>query len=148
MVPRSERVLYLFVSTVIVVCCFVFVSEWQYRQEYPKTFEFWALDLIGAISLGFLWSLLGWILALPLIMVVSNIRGWRFAGCLMIGSGIGPVAVLALGLTEGKFPDVWPVKAASVISFSTALIYLLLFRRAQKVLAQREVVMSQDEMKS
>jgi hypothetical protein len=148
MVPRSKRVFYLFISTVIVVCCFACASEWQSRHNYPKTFDFWFLDLIGASILGFFWSLLGWILAIPLIMVVSNLRGWRFVGYLVVGSGIGPITILALGLMKGELPDMWPVKAAAVISFLTALIYLILFWRAQSALVQSEVAMSQEEMKS
>lgn len=93
-------------------------------------------------GLGFvvLFSLPGWALAIPIVLIVLNFRGWRFWMYLAIGCAIGPTLMFGLALyaflTEpsmvGFNAGAGPLLIlGSAISCLTTLIYLLLMRRSQ-----------------
>ena len=82
-------------------------------------------------------SLPGWALAVPIVLVVRNIRGWRFWMYWVIGSCIGPALILAVSLYSGPGLAGFGGNSmslfylAAAISGLTTVIYLLLLRRAQ-----------------
>jgi hypothetical protein len=85
-------------------------------------------------------SLPGWLLALPLVLLVRNVRGWRFWIYWAIGICIGPLIVLLVervaasrgfvlaGMPGGSDAAFYLATAISALS---SLIYLLLVRRGQ-----------------
>lgn len=82
-------------------------------------------------------SLVVWVLAVPIVLLVRNIRGWRFWMYLAIGISIGPAVVLAVALYTGPgFAGILGSSMAAVylagaVSGLTTLIYLLLLRLGQ-----------------
>jgi hypothetical protein len=96
------------------------------------------------VAMVFLVSLPGWLLAIPIVLAVRNIAGWRFWMYFALGTFIGPIWILSMGL---YFSLVSPHHAgfapgpsdlyyrAVAVSSLTTLIYLLLLRRAQPAAA-------------
>ncbi len=85
-------------------------------------------------------SLPGWMLAIPIVLMVRNISGWRFWIYWVLGSCFGPMLVLGIALYSAVRAanfEAFPGNAASVvylagaISCLTTLLYLLLLRRGQ-----------------
>jgi hypothetical protein len=82
-------------------------------------------------------SLPGWVLAIPIVLLVRNIRGWRFWMYWAVGILIGPVLIMAVALYSGPGLGGLPggsmslLYLATAISALTTLIYLLLLRRGQ-----------------
>jgi hypothetical protein len=79
-------------------------------------------------------------LGIPYVLLVRNSQGWRFWVYLAIGSGIGPSLVLSPSLYaflrrsfDGppSTDDYYTACIATMVSCLTALVYLLLLRRAQ-----------------
>ncbi len=92
-------------------------------------------------------SLPGWVLALPLILLVRQVQGWRFWMYWGIGICFGPAMILGIGLySAARAPSFagFPASYASTaylsgaISGLASLIYLLLLRRAQTRAAYRD----------
>lgn len=82
-------------------------------------------------------SLPGWALAVPIVVLVTNIRGWRFWMWWAIGICLGPALVMVVALYSGPGFGGLPgssmsaVYLAAAVSGLTTLIYLLLLRRGQ-----------------
>jgi hypothetical protein len=85
-------------------------------------------------------SLPGWLLALPLVLLVTNVRGWRFWVYWIIGIAFGPAIVLvvnsvaaAQGFSLAGIPGGLSAATylAAAISGLSSLIYLLILRRGQ-----------------
>jgi hypothetical protein len=85
-------------------------------------------------------SLPGWLLTLPLVLLVRNVRGWGFWMYWVIGICFGPAIVLMVnwiaamrgfslaGIPGGLSSAIY---LAAAISGLSSLIYLLLLRREQ-----------------
>jgi hypothetical protein len=86
-------------------------------------------------------SLPGWALAIPIVLLVKNIYGWRFWMYWVIGLCLGPAIILAVALYTGPglgaipFGSTSLVYLAAAISGLTTLLYLLRLRRAQATAA-------------
>lgn len=92
-------------------------------------------------------SLPGWLLAVPLVLLVRNVRGWRFWLWWAIGICFGPAIIeivnwiaamkgLSLaGIPGGLNAALW---LSAAISGLSSLLYLLLVRRGQVHAAVRE----------
>ena len=82
-------------------------------------------------------SLPGWVLAIPIVLLVKNIGGWRFWMYWAIGVSIGPALVLAVAMYSGPGlagfagGSVSLVYLAAAISGLTTLLYLLLLQHGQ-----------------
>ena len=85
-------------------------------------------------------SLPGWFVALPLVLLVRDVRRWRFWMYWIVGICFGPVIVLgvswiaaARGFSLAGVPGgpMAAVYLAGAISGLSSLIYLLLLRRSQ-----------------
>jgi hypothetical protein len=116
--------------------------------------------LVGTLSVGvvsafiglvFTFSLPGWLLGLPFVLAVKDLRAWRFWLWLAIGTCIGPLLIVGWVLleapgyphdkvSEALYGAMFFVYMATGVSSLTALIYLLLLRWAQKQERKRHVV--------
>lgn len=85
-------------------------------------------------------SLPGWFLALPLVLLVRNVHGWRFWMYWVLGIGFGPVIVLIVnwialqqGFSLAGIPGglTSAIYLSAMISGLSSLIYLLILRRGQ-----------------
>ncbi|MCU1307164.1 MAG: hypothetical protein JWN45_1859 [Acidobacteriaceae bacterium] len=130
MVPWWKRLLYSLASVAI-----------------PPTITFFCALLwvrvggVGDIWLGFgcylyfVFSFLGWILAVPFALLVTDIQGWRIALWSGVGTLLGPISIKGISLLfPGELSPLSVVSAAvsAVASGLAALIYLLLIRREQR----------------
>jgi len=103
------------------------------------------------IGLVFTFSLPGWLLGLPFVLAVKDLRGGRFWLWLAIGTCIGPLLIAGIVLFRAQSDPqlhfvsslseaMFFVYLAAGVSCLTTLIYLLLLRWAQKQEAKRHVV--------
>jgi hypothetical protein len=85
-------------------------------------------------------SLPGWLLATPIVLLVKDIRGWRFWMYWAVGVCFGPALILAVawyggtrGVSLGGLArdSMSVVYMAGAVSGLTTIFYLLLLRRAQ-----------------
>src|SRR5579863_1656979 len=80
-------------------------------------------------------SFTGWLIAIPLVLLVKGFCRWRFWVYLGLGTCIGPALwLLSRILTEkgdARFDLAAMPYQAIVVPFLAALVYILLFRRAQ-----------------
>jgi hypothetical protein len=85
-------------------------------------------------------SLPGWLLAIPIVLLVRNIRGWRFWIYCAAGACFGPALILAVALYSAVrvpnfagFPgdSMSVVYMAGAVSTVSTLLYLVTLRIAQ-----------------
>jgi hypothetical protein len=97
--------------------------------------------LVIIIIIGLLY-IAGWLLSLPILLIPKNQHNWPRWIILMAGTAIGPITILLLGFV---IKNMHPVKhhvdlanyqlslyAASIVSFITTVLYLLLTRLAER----------------
>jgi hypothetical protein len=142
MVAWWKRLLFSLVSMVVaaVVCLGCLVLESAF-QSHPGSFRGSEVILTIGVTVGL--CLVGCIFAVPVVLIITNIRGWRFWICWVLGSGFGPFLMLVLcalvfvlvphGPNQHWFrPELLPLfYLATGISSLTSLFYLLLLRWAQ-----------------
>jgi hypothetical protein len=142
MVAWWKRVLFSLASMVVaaVVClsCVVLASV---LKSHPANIHTSEVILTIAVMIGF--CMVGWVFALPVVWIVTNIRTWRFWLYWVLGSCVGPLLMVALSaIVFMVFPQnssntmfsstLLPlVYLAGAVSSLTSLFYLLLLRRAQ-----------------
>ena len=103
-----------------------------------------AMGLLTAVVYFDTWVVLlsvpGWLLAIPIVLLVRNIRGWRFWVYCAIGACFGPALILAVALFSAVrapnfagFPgdSMSVVYMAGAVSTVTTLLYLVKLRIAQ-----------------
>ena len=92
-------------------------------------------------------SMPGWVLAIPIVLLVRNIAGWRFWMYWAIGICFGPAMILAIGFYSAVrgpsfagFPGNYAstVYLAGAVSGLSSIFYLLLLRIAQARAAHSE----------
>jgi hypothetical protein len=143
MVPWWKRLLYSLLSVMLGAGL---SGAWVAAREFIANSH----GRISAIALSttilffdswvVLLSLPGWLLAIPVVLLVKNIRGWRFWMFWGLGVCFGPALILgaslytALGAAAfaGFSRDLLPLTfMAGAVSGLTTLIYLLLLRWSQ-----------------
>jgi hypothetical protein len=118
------------------------VASQQFGQHADGRFN--AMALLTTILFFDSWvialSVPGWVLAIPMVLLVRNVAGWRFWMYWAIGICFGPAMILAIGVYSTvrgmSFTGVFggyasTVYMAGAVSGLSSLIYLLLLRRAQ-----------------
>lgn len=150
MVPWWKRLIYSLVGAVLgaglsggFVAAQQFISSSHGRVSAiglmltVLSFDVWVVAL----------SLPAWGLAVPVVLMVRDIRGWRFWVYLGLGACFGPALILGIALYSAlRAPNFagFPGDSMSVaymagaISLLTTAIYLLLLRAAQMRLSARE----------
>jgi hypothetical protein len=142
MVAWWKRLLFSLVSMVVaaVLCLGSLVLE-SVIKSHPGSFRGSEVILTVGVTVGF--CLVAWIFSVPVVLIITNIHGWRFWLYWFLGSCIGPMLMLALsalvfflvphGPNEQWFhPELLSlVYLAAAISSLTSLLYLLLLRWAQ-----------------
>lgn len=150
MVPWWKRLIYSFASTVLgaSLCGAAAASQPVVANAHGHLnaeglwtailfFDPWVIAL----------SLPGWLLALPLVLLIGNVRAWRFWVCWAAGICVGPLIVYIVewiaasrgfvlagipgGLTTAYY-------LATAISALSSVFYLLLLRRGQTRAELRE----------
>jgi hypothetical protein len=149
MVAWWKRLIYSLVSAVLGAgVCGSSIAGQQFLSNPHRHLS--AIGLWTAILFFDPWviivSLPGWALAIPIVLLVKDIRGWRFWMYWGIGICFGPALVLAVavfaatrGISFAGFPgnSMSVVYIAGAVSGLTTLIYLLFLRRAQTRAATR-----------
>jgi hypothetical protein len=148
MAPWWKRLLYSFVSWVIVALLsgplFVIAEMVGSHLSRAIAVPEVAASIAFITGMVFILSFPGWLLAIPIVLAVRNVKGWRFWMYFALGSSIGPAWILGMGLYfwlvsphhSGFSPG--PIDLyyrAVAVSSLTTLIYLLQLRRAQPVAA-------------
>jgi hypothetical protein len=144
MVVWWKRLIYSLLSTVIgaAVCGAVASASSVIANSHGH------IRTIGVLiaALGFdvwvvIFSVPGWLLAIPIVLFVRNISGWRFWIYFALGAVFGPALILGLAFYSAVrapsfagFPgnSMSVVYLAGAISAISSLVYLLLLRSAQK----------------
>lgn len=143
MVPWWKRLIYSLVSVALGAGI---SGAWVAAQETiaQSHGRISAMGLLTAILFFDSWVLLlslpGWVVAIPVVLLVRNIRGWRFWMYWGLGIAFGPALIYAVSVysafREQNFESsamgsVSSVAMAGAVSGLTALFYLLLLRRGQ-----------------
>ena len=138
-----KRLIYSFVSTVFgaglcgaAAAANVVISN---AHGHLSTMGLWT-EILAFDPWVILLSLFGWLLALPLILLVRNVRGWRFWMWWAVGICIGPAIIEVVnwiaamkgfslaGIPGGLNTALW---LSGAISGLSSLLYLLIIRRSQ-----------------
>ena len=138
MIPWWMRLILSLASTLIGACAGgAFLETWSLLE--PNA-HFQLVDLFWSAFVVLAFGIPGWLLATPIVLSVTNFRGWRTGFYLALGTCIGPVVVLGQALFEslgnprndGHWADrSWGLAAlAAGVSCVTTLAYLALFERA------------------
>jgi hypothetical protein len=142
MVAWWKRLLLSLMSLIIAaILCFLAVVAYSALKSHPVSFRSGEVILTVGVMVGF--CIVVWIFSIPVVLIITNIRGWRFWFYWVLGSCVGPALMLALSaLIFLKFPQtsnghlfnpvVIPLLyVAGGISCLTAIFYLLLLRSSQ-----------------
>jgi hypothetical protein len=144
MVPWWKRLIYSFISVVVgASVCGACVAAQDFLAHTNGRVT--ALALSTGILYFDCWVIVlclpGWVLSTPIVMIVTNIRGWRFWLYWAIGTCFGPLLILAIAfysaLRSPSFAG-FPGSSMSLmyltgaISGLTSLIYLSLLRWGQE----------------
>jgi hypothetical protein len=112
----------------------------------PHNPKMWLTATVEFFFYGLLFCFPGWLLALPLVVLIRRADGWHFWAALAVGSAIGPAAMILFATYVGLKSNL-PLNAifslrtpmsntltylATVLSLLTTLFFLLFLRRAQR----------------
>src|SRR5579863_1866027 len=136
MVPWWKRLIYSFTSVVVTgsVCGSIVLLPYFLREPWVHHSPMgWVGMFLFFECLVVSLTFPCWVLAMPIILVVTNLRGWRFWIYWIIGSLIGPCYWLGRKLigfdSNSKFTG-GPYWLIGVVSVVASLAYLLVARRA------------------
>jgi hypothetical protein len=108
------------------------------RPSTPKQF---LVSFLWLCLPGVIFAIPGWVIAIPLVLLISRIDGWRFWMLLAVGASIGPIAIASFALWawvaagENGRPDTFGPAfflLGTAVAAITTLTYLLLLHRAQR----------------
>jgi hypothetical protein len=149
MVAWWKRILLSLLSVVVAaIVCLLCVVLWSTVKSHPVSFHSSEVLLTIAVTVAF--CLIAWLFSVPIVLIIKNIRGWRFWFYWVLGSCVGPALMLALCAvilmvvshnrnTSWYSPEELPlVYMSAAISSVSALLYLALLRRSQASAARRK----------
>jgi hypothetical protein len=149
MVPWWKRLIYSLVS--VTLAAFIGDAFFTIGEVFAfPSQHFEASGFLPGLVFVFLFSLPGWVLSIPVVLIVTNVRGWRFWMYLVIGCSIGPLLMFGIALygfltdprTDGFAAGASPLLfLGTAVSCLTTLIYLLLLRRAHTVEAKKSIAL-------
>jgi hypothetical protein len=137
----KRLLLSLLCMIVATVFCFLAIVAYSAAKSQPVSFRSSEVLLTTAVTVGF--CTVAWVFSVPVVLIITNIGGWRFWFYWVLGTCVGPA--LMLGLTSAIFfmlphapgqpllnPAVYPlIYLAGAISCLTSIFYLSLLRKAQ-----------------
>lgn len=139
MVPVWKRLVYSLVSVIaaVVLCYAAVFSRIFFRNlsGHPISGDFFV-----SVSLTLVCCIPGWLIALPVVLMVRNTRGWRFFAYWAVGSCIGPALIYVVALLAfhgfAGFRSAAPeandfLYLSAAISCLATILYLLLLRRSE-----------------
>jgi hypothetical protein len=139
MVPWWKRLIYSLASTLIasIACGLMF----EFQRLLDRDAHFQASDPLWFVFTVLVFTLPGWLLAMPFVLLATDFHGWRWWLFVAVGSAIGPIFMIGLAIYERLTPphDDWLwgngifFGLATAVSCVTTLIYVGLIRRAQRV---------------
>ena len=138
MIPWWKRLIYSFTSVVVTgsVCGSIVLLPYSLREHAVHHSAIgWVGMFLFFECLVVSLTLPCWLLATPIILAVTNLRGWRFWIYWAIGGLIGPLYWFGrklLGLDSNHKIYGGPYWVVSVVSVLASLAYLLIARRAQR----------------
>ena len=134
------------IAAIVSGAIFAVAEEIGLSPDHAVTVSEIGAGVAATIVLVLVFSLPGWLLAIPIVLAVRNIGGWRFWMYFALGSCIGPAWFLGMALyfflkSPSHFGSVpGPLGLyfrPAVVSSLTTLVYLLRLRRAQTVAPQK-----------
>jgi hypothetical protein len=137
MPPWWVRLLYSFASALAAVL--LTVCGHSLFGLYDKPPFAFTQSFVTALPFFLAVAFPGWLIAIPIVLAVTNLQGWRFWALLCVGAAIGPVVIFAFGvyghLTSPRSAFAWhAVRSLSAIaagvSTLTTLIYLCVLKKA------------------
>jgi hypothetical protein len=137
MVPWWKRLIYSLVAVMVTASLCGAIVLLSHAVKSPAQ-HYSATGLLGMfLFFEFLVLILAfpcWLLATPIVLIATNLRGWRFWMYWAIGSSIGPLYWFGrklAGLDTNRKLFGGPYAEISVVSVLASLAYLALIRRAQ-----------------
>jgi len=130
------------IASIVSGAIFAVAEEIGLSPDHAVTVAEIGAGVAATIVLVLVFSLPGWLLAIPIVLAVRNIGGWRFWMYFALGSCIGPALFLGMSVYFflkspshlGSVPGPLGLYVRpAVVSSLTTLIYLLLLRWAQTV---------------
>jgi hypothetical protein len=152
MVAWWKRILLSLLSVVVgtVVCLLsVEIVIWGAVKTHllssSHSVSFHSSELLITIAVIVAFCVVAWLFSVPVVLIVRNIRGWRFWFYWVLGSCIGPALMLVLCAAilmvafRGRGNAIWYsptletplIYIAAAISSVSSLLYLSLLRRSQ-----------------
>lgn len=128
----SKRIALAFGSLLLAFAIFGIVGAvpaLRYGPRYTK-------DVVEMLPVYLVIAVLGWLLAIPFVILFKHADGWRAWATLAIGTAIGPIFLLTPSLVAtGRIS--WQGDGAGVgmslfIGFVTTVVYVLLLRRFKR----------------
>ncbi len=137
MVPWWKRLTFSLVSVVVAGSVCGAIVLFPYLLAKPTAHH----SLIGSLGMFLIFECLVptltfpcWLLAAPIVLLATNLRGWRFWMYWVIGSLFGPLYWFGrklIGFDANSTLHGGPYAVISAVSVLASLIYLLVIRRAQ-----------------
>jgi hypothetical protein len=156
MVPWWKRLLYSFESWLIAALLsgplFVIAEMVGSQPSRAVALPEVAASIAFVTGMVLILSFPGWLLAIPIVLAVRHVYGWRFWMYFALGIGIGPLTLLgvklyfALASHAGFVPGPIELYFRPVaVSSLTTLIYLLLLRGGQAAAAKKSAAENRAE---
>lgn len=135
------RLLYSFASMIAAIVITLEALTLSAPLGAPKT---WESVHSGAVSIFIflIFAFPGWLLGIPVVLKVENIRGWRFWTLLSLGACIGPLVLIAYAVcayladksvSKGIDSSSWRfIGIGAMVSALTTLIYLCILKNIQR----------------
>jgi hypothetical protein len=101
--------------------------------------------IVAMFLLGLRICWVGWLVALPPVLIIRRTDGWRLWAALALGSAIGPVNVFLVAVYQGlkssslsqsilvMLSSAWLIGSAASVSLLTTVFYLFYVRRAFRI---------------
>ena len=157
MVAWWKRILLSLLSVVVgtIVCLLgaeavLWTAVKTHLISSSHSISFHSSELLITIAVIVAFCVIAWLFSVPVVLIVRNIRSWRFWFYWVLGSCIGPglmlvlCAVILMVAFKGRGNAIWYspqelplIYMAAAISCISSLLYLWLLRRSQAAAARK-----------
>jgi hypothetical protein len=132
----NRRLLYSVISVVLTALAYSVIMAHDNAVAHPGT-RFNGSAVIQTMQVVLLFSIPGWLIALPLVLLVRDFRGWRAWAWFVAGASIGPLISLGLAWRDWQvrrdadhfwFRQEGTFLLSTPVSIMAAFMYVLLVR--------------------